>query len=90
MRAGSNLGGVRSTHYIRKFWGKAVVLPGGGEAVRRRGGTSLLAFDYWIVAKRRGFEAQRLVDVTEPLKAEKERAMRHLPVEALKAETVAR
>jgi hypothetical protein len=34
------------------------------------GGTSSLAFDYRIVAKRRGYEAQRLTDVTERFKAE--------------------
>jgi hypothetical protein len=34
------------------------------------GGTSSIAFDYRIVAKRRGYEDQRLVDVTERLKAE--------------------
>jgi len=34
------------------------------------GGTSSLTFDYRIVAKRRGFEAQRLVDVTERFNAE--------------------
>jgi hypothetical protein len=30
------------------------------------GGTSSLSFDYRIVAKRRGYESQRLTDVTEP------------------------
>jgi hypothetical protein len=34
------------------------------------GGTSSLTFDFRIVAKRRGFEAQRLVDVTERFTAE--------------------
>jgi hypothetical protein len=34
------------------------------------GGTSSLAFDYRIVAKRRGFETERLTDVTERFKAE--------------------
>jgi hypothetical protein len=38
------------------------------------GGTSSLAFDYRIVAKRRGFEAQRLVDVTERFNAEQKAA----------------
>ena len=33
------------------------------------GGTSSLSFDYRIVAKRRGYETQRLVDVTEPFNA---------------------
>jgi hypothetical protein len=34
------------------------------------GGTSSLTFDYRIVARRRGFEKQRLVDVTERFNAE--------------------
>jgi hypothetical protein len=33
------------------------------------GGTATLGFDYRIVAKRRGYEGQRMVDVTERLKA---------------------
>jgi len=33
------------------------------------GGVSSLNFDYRVVAKRRGFEMQRLVDVTEPFNA---------------------
>jgi len=39
------------------------------------GGTSSLTFDYKIVAKRRGYEAQRLVDVTERFKTEQARAL---------------
>jgi len=39
------------------------------------GGTSTLAFDYRIVGKRRGFEAQRLTDVTERFNAERARVM---------------
>jgi hypothetical protein len=35
------------------------------------GGTSSLSFDFRIVAKRRGYEGQRHVDVTERFKAEK-------------------
>jgi len=39
--------------------------------VRESGsGTSSISFDYRIVAKRRGYEAQRLVDVTERFEAE--------------------
>lgn len=38
------------------------------------GGTSSLTFDYRIVAKRRGFEAQRLVDVTERFNTEQKAA----------------
>jgi hypothetical protein len=34
------------------------------------GGTSSIPFDYKIVAKRRGFETQRLVDVTERMRVE--------------------
>jgi hypothetical protein len=37
------------------------------------GGMSSIAFDYKIVAKRNGLEAQRLVDVTERMKSEAER-----------------
>jgi hypothetical protein len=39
------------------------------------GGTSSLSFDYRVVAKRRGYEAQRLTDVTERFNAETARAM---------------
>jgi hypothetical protein len=38
------------------------------------GGTSSLTFDYRIVAKRRGFETQRLVDVTEKFNSERQAA----------------
>jgi len=41
------------------------------------GGTSSLSFDYRIVAKRRGYEAQRLTDVTERFKAEQKAMERH-------------
>jgi len=61
----------------------------GFEVRESGGGTSSLAFDYRIVAKRRGFETQRLVDVTEPLKAEQARALRHLPAKALTSMTEA-
>jgi hypothetical protein len=43
------------------------------------GGTSSLSFDYRIVAKRRGFEAQRLTDVTERFKAEQAEVQRRMP-----------
>ncbi len=39
------------------------------------GGTSSLSFDYRIVAKRRGYEAQRLTDVTERFNAESRAAV---------------
>jgi len=39
------------------------------------GGTSSLSFDYRIVAKRRGFEAERHVDVTEQYRAAMERTV---------------
>jgi len=38
------------------------------------GGTSSIPFDYKIVAKRRGFETQRLVDVTERMRVEAQAA----------------
>jgi hypothetical protein len=44
------------------------------------GGTSSLSFDYRIVAKRRGYETQRMADVTERFKAEQESLARHRPV----------
>ncbi|HWE84072.1 MAG TPA: hypothetical protein VG267_03965 [Terracidiphilus sp.] len=39
------------------------------------GGTSSLTFDYRIVGKRRGFESQRLTDVTAHFNAERARAL---------------
>jgi len=39
------------------------------------GGTSSLTFDYKIVGKRRGYEAQRLVDVTERFNSEQARSI---------------
>jgi hypothetical protein len=42
----------------------------GFEVRESGGGTSSLAFDYRIVAKRRGFENQRHVDVTERVRVE--------------------
>jgi len=39
------------------------------------GGTASLSFDYRIVAKRRGYEAQRLVDVSETFNAEQRAAL---------------
>jgi hypothetical protein len=46
----------------------------GFEVRESGGGTSSLSFDYRIVAKRRGYEAQRLTDVTERFRAETARA----------------
>jgi len=45
------------------------------EVRESKGGTSSLSFDYRIVAKRRGYEAERLTDVTERFNAERARAM---------------
>jgi len=47
------------------------------EVRESKGGTSSLTFDYRIVAKRRGYEAQRLTDVTERFNAESAQAMPH-------------
>jgi hypothetical protein len=47
------------------------------------GGVSSLAFDYRIVAKRRGYEAQRLTDVTERFKTESESIALRKPGSAL-------
>jgi hypothetical protein len=46
--------------------------PTGFEVHESGGGKSTLSFDYRIVAKRRGYEAQRLVDVTDRFAADKE------------------
>ena len=43
------------------------------------GGTSSLSFDYRIVAKRRGYEAQRLTDVTERFRVEQAQLKRRMP-----------
>ena len=40
------------------------------EVRESKGGTSSLSFDYRIVGKRRGYEAQRLTDVTERFNVE--------------------
>jgi hypothetical protein len=45
---------------------------GGFEVHELGGGASSIPFDYKIVAKRNGLEAQRLVDVTERMKSETE------------------
>jgi hypothetical protein len=49
------------------------VTPTSFEVHESSGGSSSIAFDYRIVAKRRGFETQRMVDVTEAMKAVKAR-----------------
>jgi hypothetical protein len=46
------------------------VTPGSFEVRESGGGTSTLSFDYRIVAKRRGYEAMRHVDVTDHYNAE--------------------
>jgi hypothetical protein len=43
------------------------------------GGTSSLSFDYKIVGKRRGYEAQRLVDVTDRFNVEQAETKRRMP-----------
>jgi hypothetical protein len=45
------------------------------EVRESKGGTSSLTFDYRIVGKRRGFETQRLTDVTERFNTERAHAM---------------
>jgi hypothetical protein len=49
------------------------------EVRESKGGTSSLAFDYRIVAKRRGYEAQRLTDVTERFNAQRAQMKRRTP-----------
>jgi hypothetical protein len=48
----------------------------GFEVRESGGGTSSLTFDYKIVGKRRGYEAQRLIDVTDRFNAESAATMR--------------
>ncbi len=48
--------------------------PGSFEVHELGGGTSSISFDYKIVAKRNGMEAQRLVDVTDRMRLESESA----------------
>jgi hypothetical protein len=50
------------------------------------GGTSSLSFDYKIVGKRRGYEAQRLVDVTDRFSAEQAETKRRMPSAAAVAQ----
>lgn len=45
------------------------------EVRESKGGTSSLSFDYRIVGKRRGYEKERLTDVTDRFNAEKAQAM---------------
>jgi hypothetical protein len=66
------------------------------EVRESKGGTSSLTFDFKIVAKRRGYEAQRLVDVTERFNTEQKSAMlmkssgvRHKPAPLAKSPLVA-
>jgi hypothetical protein len=51
------------------------------EVRESKGGTSSLTFDYRIVGKRRGYEAQRLNDVTERFNIEQARLKRRMPAE---------
>jgi hypothetical protein len=50
----------------------------GFEVHESSGGKSSLGFDYRIVAKRRGFETQRMTDVTEAMKAVSDQNQRNL------------
>ena len=50
------------------------------EVRESKGGISSLTFDYRIVAKRRGYEARRLTDVTDRFNAGQARAKRRMPV----------
>jgi hypothetical protein len=53
--------------------------PSSFEVRESGGGTSSLRFDYKIVGKRRGYEAQRFVDVTDRFNAEQADTKRHMP-----------
>jgi hypothetical protein len=61
-------GDSKGLYVINKTLGSFEVRESGG-------GTSSLVFDYKIVAKRRGYEKQRLVDVTERFNAEQTRSL---------------
>jgi hypothetical protein len=54
------------------------------EVREANGGTSSIGFDYKIVAKRRGYEAQRLVDVTDRFNAVQAEAKQHVPAPAVR------
>ena len=71
--------------------------PGSFEVREAGGGTSNVAFDYRIVAKRRGYETMRMLDVTARMKAEAEEVHPRTPpagmqktIEAQKAARLAR
>jgi hypothetical protein len=49
------------------------------------GGRSTMSFDYKIVGKRRGYEAQRMVDVTDRFNAEQAETKRRTPTESASA-----
>lgn len=63
-------GDSKGLYVIRKTAGSFEVRESGG-------GTSSLYFDYRIVAKRRGYETERLQDVTDRFTAESAAAIRH-------------
>jgi len=48
------------------------------EVRESHGGTSSLDFDYRIVAKQRGYETERLADVTERVRSQRQAMLRHL------------
>ena len=56
------------------------------EVRESKGGTSSLSFDYRIVAKRRGYEGQRLVDVTDRFTVRRPEVSRHKAAPAINAE----
>jgi hypothetical protein len=58
----------------------------GFEVRESGGGTATLSFDYRIVARRRGYESQRLVDVTERFKADKDHMAARLLTESPQAQ----
>jgi hypothetical protein len=67
------LGDLKSPLYVTKVSATSF------EVHEANGGTSSIGFDYKIVAKRRGFEAQRLVDVTDRFNAEQAETKRRMP-----------
>jgi hypothetical protein len=67
------LGELKSPLYVTKISATSF------EVREANGGKSSIGFDYKIVAKRRGYEAQRLVDVTDRFNAEQAQTKRRMP-----------
>jgi hypothetical protein len=80
------LGDLKSPLYVTKISATNF------EVREANGGNSSISFDYKIVAKRRGYEAQRLVDVTDRFNAEQAETKRRTPggMKARESKSIAR